>query len=970
MTAALPTDIAQLQDMVNATFTRSPVAISISHHATGLMVAVNHRWCTLMGFRREEVVGKDSVTLGIWEGSEARDAAMKQVRKDGFQTEDGLKPFVVVPYTRRDGRTLVLQMQGSIIRIDGIDHLVSYTSDITELDAAQKVLRDNERLLQRVNDELASQMELYVLTESLARVGHWTVSEGDSQPRWSAGLLDLTGLPRDSEMTFALARSRIYPDDLPIFVSARERMDGATLEYRWDHPEDGLHWMRSRMRRHIRPDGTFVDIGVIQDFTQEQLAKVALQEQLSMIQRMTSRLPEMVFQFLKHSPQRGEFVFVSDAINDLFKLTPQQVMRDPRSLFRQVHPDDLEELFDTMMASAFDGMTWAHEFRVRWPDGTIRSMFGKSISVLEANGQIVAYGSVTDITDHKASQISMRESEARFRALTQLSSDWYWEQDADFRFVRFDGELVRQAGRSGPDSMGKTRWEVGALNMTAHDWAVHRAVLESHAEFRELELQDVDDQGRPFWMSISGAPIFDADGTFKGYRGVGRNITARKRSDEKIERLAFYDVLTGLPNRRLLLDRLQWALATSARDRSAGALLFIDLDNFKDLNDTQGHDVGDSLLQQVANRLVASVREVDTVARLGGDEFVVMLQSLGGDIAVATAQAETVGKKLLTQLNQTYILGKLEHHSTPSIGVAMFRDQQQSVDELLKQADLAMYESKSAGRNTLRFFDPAMQALVAERTALEADLRQGLKRDELVVYYQPVVDIHSRVVGAEALVRWRHPVQGLVPPNKFIPMAEQTGLILPLGDWVLETACKQLAVWSQQSATAELTIAVNVSARQFKHPDFVQRVMALLTKTHASAHLLKLELTESLLLGDTQDAVGKMAELRSLGVKFSLDDFGTGYSSLSYLKMLPLEQLKIDQSFVRDVLSDPNDAAIARTVLALGSSLGLAVVAEGVESQGQREFLLDAGCKWFQGYLFGRPVPIEDFKFHDPESLF
>ncbi|MFM1980262.1 MAG: hypothetical protein RLZ68_1527 [Pseudomonadota bacterium] len=961
-------DIIQLQAMVNATFTHSAVAISVSRRADGYMVDVNHRWCELMGLARDEVVGKCAVSLGIWKDTATRDLAMQQVHETGAVGHESYKPFVVIPYTRRDGRAVVLQMQGSIIRIEGVEHLVSYTSDVTDRDAAQKVLRDSEQALQRVNDELASQMELYVLTESLARVGHWTVSQDDTRPRWSAGLFDLAGFPRDADLSFPGARSRIHPDDFPAFVSARERMDGTTLEYRWDNPQHGQRWMRSRMRRHIKADGTFVDIGVVQDFTREQLAKLALQEQLSMIQRMTSRVPEMVFQLLKHSPEHGKFVFVSDAVNELFKLTPEQVMSDQRSLFRRVHPDDLDDLFKSMAVSALDGMTWAHEFRVQWPDGTVRSMFGKSISVLESNGQIVAYGSVTDITDHKASQVSMRESEARFRALTQLSSDWSWEQDAEFRYVRFDGELVGQAGRSGPDSMGKTRWEVGALNMSAQDWAKHRAVLEAHAEFRELELQDVDHQGRSFWMSISGAPIFDADGAFKGYRGVGRDITARKRAEEKIERLAFYDVLTGLPNRRLLLDRLQLALATSARDHSAGALLFIDLDNFKDLNDTQGHDVGDSLLQQVAYRLIACVREVDTVARLGGDEFVVMLQSLGGDIAVAIAQAEMVGKKLLTQLNQTYVLGKLEHHSTPSIGVAMFRDQQQSVDELLKQADLAMYESKSAGRNTLRFFDPAMQALVAERTALEADLRQGLKRNELVVYYQPVVDVHSQVVGAEALVRWQHPAHGLVQPDRFISMAEQTGLILPLGDFVLETACNQLALWSMHSSTAELTIAVNVSARQFKHPDFVQHVLALLQKTSAQAHLLKLELTESMLLGDTLDAVAKMADLRKHGVKFSLDDFGTGYSSLSYLKLLPLEQLKIDQSFVRDVLSDPNDAAIARTVLALGKSLGLAVVAEGVETQGQHEFLVEAGCKWFQGYLFGKPVPIGQFKFQCSES--
>jgi len=397
-------------------------------------------------------------------------------------------------------------------------------------------------------------------------------------------------------------------------------------------------------------------------------------------------------------------------------------------------------------------------------------------------------------------------------------------------------------------------------------------------------------------------------------------------------------------------------------------LLFIDLDNFKDLNDSQGHDVGDLLLKEVAARIETCLREVDTVARLGGDEFIVMLQSLGPDLAQAAAQAEVVAQKILAALNQTYMLRTLEHHSTPSIGITLFEDHIQTVDELLKQADLAMYESKAAGRNTLRFFDPEMQAMVAQRTELDSDLRLGLRRGELVLYYQPVVDAHRRVTGVEALVRWRHPAKGLVPPADFIPMAEQSGLILPLGDWVMETACLQLAQWARLGATSNLTMAVNVSARQFRRPDFVQRVEALLETTGAKAPLLKLELTESLLLSDVQDAVRKMTELGARGVKFSLDDFGTGYSSLTYLKMLPLEQLKIDQSFVRDVLTDANDAAIARTVLALGHSLGLSVVAEGVETAGQLEFLLQHGCTQFQGYLFGRPVPIEALQLDDPAA--
>jgi len=342
-----------------------------------------------------------------------------------------------------------------------------------------------------------------------------------------------------------------------------------------------------------------------------------------------------------------------------------------------------------------------------------------------------------------------------------------------------------------------------------------------------------------------------------------------------------------------------------------------------------------------------------------------MLQGLDRDAAIATAQVQHVGRKIMSRLNQAYQLGALEHHSTPSIGVTLFENHHQSLDELLKQADLAMYESKSAGRNTLRFFDPAMQALVAQRTALETELRYGLQRHELVLFYQPVVDENAFVVGVEALVRWQHPQRGMVSPAEFIPVAEQTGLILPLGHWVLEVACAQLVRWSLESATEELTIAVNVSARQFRHTEFVPQVLALLRKTGVKPHLLKLELTESLLLTDPQEAVLKMAELRDVGVRFSLDDFGTGYSSLSYLKLLPLQQLKIDQSFVRDVLTDPNDAAIARTVLALGQSLGFSVVAEGVETAGQREFLLSNGCTLFQGYLFGRPVPIEELRLGD-----
>ncbi|MBV7431701.1 MULTISPECIES: bifunctional diguanylate cyclase/phosphodiesterase, partial [unclassified Acidovorax] len=433
------------------------------------------------------------------------------------------------------------------------------------------------------------------------------------------------------------------------------------------------------------------------------------------------------------------------------------------------------------------------------------------------------------------------------------------------------------------------------------------------------------------------------------------DITDRKRAEQEIERLAFFDALTGLPNRRLLLDRLQRSIAACQRTRNLGALLFIDLDNFKDLNDTLGHDMGDQLLAQVATRLVGSVREADTVARFGGDEFVVMLEALAPQLPQAAAQAETVAEKLLASLNQPFELDGAQHYSTPSIGITLFGDERLSVDELLKRADLAMYQAKAAGRNTQRFFDPDMQAAVNARSNLEADLRQGLARGELLVHYQPVVDHQSQLMGAEALVRWRHPQRGMISPGDFIPLAEQTGLILPLGQYVLQTACRQLQRWAEHPDTAHLSISVNVSARQFRQAGFVAEVLQTLHSHQADPRRLKLELTESLLLGDIEDTIARMVQLKSEGVGFALDDFGTGYSSLSYLKRLPLDQVKIDQSFVRDVLADPNDAAIVRTILALAKSLDLQVVAEGVETTGQLSFLRLHGCEGFQGFLFGRP---------------
>jgi diguanylate cyclase (GGDEF)-like protein/PAS domain S-box-containing protein len=443
---------------------------------------------------------------------------------------------------------------------------------------------------------------------------------------------------------------------------------------------------------------------------------------------------------------------------------------------------------------------------------------------------------------------------------------------------------------------------------------------------------------------------------------INTDITQRRSAEKEIEHLAFYDSLTGLPNRQLLLDRLRQAFASGARRGNTGALLFIDLDNFKLLNDTLGHDRGDLLLQQVAPRLISSVRETDTVARLGGDEFVVILAAnFSEDHKEAVAEIKTICQRIRSAFNQPFNLHAYKHHTTPSIGIALFNGQSHTADELLKHADLAMYQAKAAGRNTMCFFDPDMQAEMNARAVLESDLHKSWERNEFILYYQPQVN-SSGIIGAEALVRWQHPRRGLLSPSEFIPQAEETGLILPLGASLLETACHQLARWSLQPETAQLNLSVNVSPRQFCQPDFVEQMNSMLEQTGANPQRLKLELTESILVQNMDETVEKMIALKARGVGFALDDFGVGYSSLYYLKRLPLDWVKIDQSFVRDMLVDNNSATIVCAILLLAKSMGLAVIAEGVETQGQKDFLAAHGCSAYQGYLFGPPLTLDQFE--------
>ncbi len=563
-----------------------------------------------------------------------------------------------------------------------------------------------------------------------------------------------------------------------------------------------------------------------------------------------------------------------------------------------------------------------------------------------------------DVTERRRSQEQLQLLQTSISRLNDIVLIAEAGQDgAEPRIVFVNDAFQRLTGYTDAEVMGRTpRLLQGPLTQLRELDRIQAALREPRPVRTELTVYKKN--GAQFWLELEIVPVDQHQVGLTHWVAVGRDITTRKATDDEIEHLAFYDTLTELPNRQLLMERLTSALSTSSAGNGLGALMFIDLDHFKVLNDTLGHAKGDLLLQKVAARLSACVRRKDTVARLGGDEFVVMLDDLSDNSVTALAKTRVVGQKILDALSEPYELSGHQYHGTCSVGVTLFHAGQGSIGDLLKQADLAMYQAKATGRNALCFFDPAMQAAATANAALNTELRHGLHSHEFVLHYQPQVGRDDRMIGVEALLRWQRP-GGLAMPDEFVPQAEESGLIMPLGAWVLETACAQIAAWAQRPDTASFSVAVNVSVRQFRHPEFVDQVMSVIKRTGIPPQRLKLELTESLLASDIEVTIAKMGMLKDAGVTLSIDDFGMGYSALSYLKYMPLDQLKIDRTFVKDVLTDPNDAAIARTIIGLAQSLGLAVMAEGVETQAQRDFLARHGCDCYQGYLFCKPLPIE-----------
>jgi diguanylate cyclase (GGDEF)-like protein/PAS domain S-box-containing protein len=679
----------------------------------------------------------------------------------------------------------------------------------------------------------------------------------------------------------------------------------------------------------------------------------SLREQLAFIQQLIETVPQPIF----FKASDGRYLGVNRAWEKFFGIQRERSLG--KTVF-DLYPKDRElaqwhHARDQELISRPGSQSY--EAAIAAADGkTHHTIFSKA-TFNKADGSVAGLiGTITDVTDLKDAEAALRESEARFRSLTTLSSDWYWEQDAEYRFVDMTNEIDRMTGVTASSHIGKRRWELAAPNMTEADWAAHRAVVEAHQPFHDLELCRIAEDGGTRWVRISGEPIFDHDGVFKGYRGVGKDITGEKRAQERMQHMAEHDALTDLPNRMLLHDRIGQLIAQAKRSPRVFALLFIDLDRFKNVNDSLGHQVGDLLLQAVAARLLACTRASDTVARIGGDEFVILL----GGIA-APADAGTVAQKVLELLSQPVHIAGHGLHVTPSVGICTYPQDGADAETLTRNADTAMYHAKEMGRNNYQFYTPEMNTTAQRRLALENDLRRALERSELTLHYQPQLDLASgEIVGFEALARWRHPDRGMVPPSEFIPVAEEAGLIGRLGEWVLRQACIQAADW-MRAGHRPLQVAVNLSAHQFRRQEVGATVARALAESGLQAARLELEITETAIIDQPEQAVVTFNELNDMGVQLSIDDFGTGYSSLSYLKRFPIDKLKIDQSFVRDIHTDPDDAAIVTAIIAMAHSLGLEAIAEGVETAEQLAFLKRLGCDKAQGYYFSRPLPAKEF---------
>ena len=795
---------------------------------------------------------------------------------------------------------------------------------------------------------------LLAMAERIAHTGSWTMDL--KSPQWvscSSEFAAIVGLLPELVITQDELVARFVPksrDRIGWLLGQCSRHGiGFDEEMQIDTPSS-RKWVRMVGEAVQNKHGQLKGLqGMLQDISER---KQAQQETLLLAMRLTTTLATITEAFVTLDRQCC-FTYLNQESEQLLRHTSAELLG--KEIWGVLVTDKNQRLRQELQRSI--ATSRQHEFEDFYPG------LGKWLEVRAcpfADGLAVYFRDVSKRRKSQEQLMLLETCVARLNDIVLIAEAQPARKKVPY-IVFVNHAFEQHTGYSRHEVLGQTPRRLLGPGAAQDEFERMARMLARKRQARS-ELLIYRKNGSCFWLELEIVQVATTADELSHWVAVGRDITQRKVAADAIHQLAFYDPLTSLPNRLMLLNRLEHVMSLSVPMRRNGALMFIDVDKLKVLNDTLGHHKGDLLLQQVAERLASCVEETDTVARLGGDEFVVLLEDLGDDAGAATVKTRRLAEKVLESLREPFDLGGHQHYTTSSIGVTSLNGPHDSVSEVLKQADQAMYQAKTTGRNAVCFFDPEMQAAVNANAAVSSELHMGLRKQQFVLHYQPQVDRQGCVTGVEALLRWQHPLRGLVMPADFIPMAEESGLILPLGQWALATACEQLAVWAKWPQAAGLSIAVNVSVRQFRHPDFVDQVMAEIQRTGIKPERLKLELTETLLADGMDITLARMGTLKALGVTLALDDFGTGYSSLSALKRLPLDQLKIDKSFVAEVLTDQADAAISRTIITLAHSLNLEVVAEGVETQAQLDFLIEQGCDQFQGFLFSVPLPIGEME--------
>ena len=926
-----------------AAFHGSPDAMVINRTRDGLIVDVNQAYERFFGYSREELVGCTSVELGLVARPALRTVFVERMLRDG-RVED-------MPWLSRirSGEVRETLQSGYAVEIGGEPHHVATIRDLTEQRKRESDLRESEAkfsaafhanvdaiVISRLSDGLILDVnEAYERLTGFARadlIGRTTLE---------------LGIVADPEGRAARAQQLTHRGSLRDTPSPTRTRSGEIREcFQTSYP--------------IEIGGEACWVSVLRDMTEARRAERALRESEERL-RQAVRVSDIGI--FDHD-QRLDTIYWSPEQRRIYGWDADEPVT-LQKFVASVHPDDMERIAAQVQRAhdpAGDGI-FDVEHRIIRRDGSIRWITTRSQTFFEGEGAerhaVRTVGAVADTTDARNAGQALRDSEARYQTLIDTVPDPVLVH-VDGRYVYANPAALHLLRARSPDQIVGSD-ALSVVHPDSREFAHERIQRQQRGEPvpRNVEQRWLRLDGTAVDVEVTGVPFLY--GGKRAVHVISRDITERKQVQARIEHLAYHDPLTQLPNRSLLLDRLQQALARCRRRALRGALLFIDLDRFKTINDSLGHPIGDLLLREVARCLSAHVRGEDTVARLGGDEFVVLLTEIEGNRETAAREARAVADKIHAALSRDFTVAGYTLHVGASIGLVVFPDGDETADDILRHADIAMYRAKTAGRDTICFFSPEMQAAASERMEIEGQLRQALENEEFALHFQPQVEIATgRIIGAESLMRWTRPGRNQLSPAVFIPILEESGLILQTGDWVLRTACRIASALAHTNP--DFRIAVNVSPRQLHQSSFAERVRAILDECSTRPELIELEITEGAIIQDIQDTIKVMSALKELGVHFSLDDFGTGYSSLSYVKRLPLDTLKIDRTFVRDCTIDPNDAAIVRAIIAMARSLELQVIAEGVETEAQLRFLGDQGCTGYQGYYFRPAVPHEQLE--------